>query len=99
MLLLNRSPLLEDLSTEALAALRGHPAMSGQWGKDIYGLHRAVAALGHEDGQLAGRAAGQAGDDDVVAEHVEHSGDVGAFAADLLGDLVHVVAAVPVGWW
>ncbi|WP_424534164.1 hypothetical protein ACOZ38_28095 [Sphaerisporangium viridialbum] len=33
MLLLNRSPLLKDLSTQALAALRGSPAMSGQWGK------------------------------------------------------------------
>ncbi|MEJ8640039.1 hypothetical protein [Streptomyces sp. MS2.AVA.5] len=39
-LLLNRGPLLEDLSTDALAALRGHPAMSGQWGKDLHGLHR-----------------------------------------------------------
>ncbi|MFL4952149.1 hypothetical protein ACJ6WE_33630 [Streptomyces sp. MMS24-I31] len=48
-LLLNRSPLLEDLSTEALAALRVPPAMRGQWGKDLYGLHRAVAALGRAD--------------------------------------------------
>lgn len=48
-LLLNRSPLLEDLSTEALATLRVHPAMSGQWGKDFYGLQRAIAALGHAD--------------------------------------------------
>ncbi len=49
MLLLNRSPLLEDLSTAALAALRVHPAMSGQWAKDLHGVHRAVAALGHAD--------------------------------------------------
>ncbi|MFD5919597.1 hypothetical protein ACFVYP_22320 [Kitasatospora sp. NPDC058201] len=48
-LLLNRSPQLEDLSTEALAALRESPAMSGQWGTDLHGIHRAVAALGHAD--------------------------------------------------
>jgi integrase len=49
LLLLNRSPLLEDLSTEALARLRADPAMDPHWAKDLYGIHRAVAALGHAD--------------------------------------------------
>ncbi len=48
-LLLNRSPRLEDLSTETLGELRESPAMGGQWGKDLHGVHRAVAALGHTD--------------------------------------------------
>jgi integrase len=48
-LLLNRSPLLEDLSGEALAAIRTAPAMHGQWGNDLHGIHRAVAALGHAE--------------------------------------------------
>ncbi|MEE4589600.1 MULTISPECIES: hypothetical protein [Streptomyces violaceusniger group] len=58
MLLLNRNPLLEDLSTDALATLRVHPAMSGQWGKDLHGVHRAVAALGHADPPPSGHASG-----------------------------------------
>lgn len=45
-LLLNRSPRLEDLSSEVLARLCTDPAM-GQTAKDFYGIHRAVAALGH----------------------------------------------------
>ncbi|GAA2662413.1 hypothetical protein [Streptomyces vastus] len=48
-LLLNRSPLLQDLSDEALAAIRTAPAMHGQWGNDLHGIHRAVAALGQAD--------------------------------------------------
>ncbi|WP_241672347.1 tyrosine-type recombinase/integrase [Streptomyces sp. IB2014 016-6] len=75
MLLLNRSPLLKDLSTEALAALRDHPAMSGQWGKDLYGLHRAVAALGHADPPPSGHEAGPAAMEGVPAPwaaSVEH---------------------------
>lgn len=48
-LLVNGSPRLEDLSTEVLTALRDHPAI-GQWGRSpLYGIHRAVAALGHAD--------------------------------------------------
>jgi hypothetical protein len=48
-LLVNRSPLLEDLSTEVLTALRDHPAI-GRWGRSpLYGIHRAVAALGHAE--------------------------------------------------
>lgn len=39
-LLVNRSPLLEDLSTEVLTALRDHPAI-GRWGRSpLYGIHR-----------------------------------------------------------
>ncbi|MFF7756183.1 hypothetical protein ACFZCP_45035 [Streptomyces sp. NPDC007971] len=71
MLLLNRSPLLEDLTTDALAALRGHPAMSGQWGKDLYGLHRAVAALGHADPPTSGHASGPAAMEGVPAAWAE----------------------------
>jgi integrase len=48
-LLINRSPLLEDLSTAALARLRADPTMGGNLAKDFYGIHRAVAALGHAD--------------------------------------------------
>ncbi|WP_251061666.1 hypothetical protein [Streptomyces sp. ISL-100] len=48
-LLVNGSPRLEDLSTEVLTALRDHPAI-GPWGRStLYGIHRAVAALGHAD--------------------------------------------------
>ncbi|MFG2979593.1 tyrosine-type recombinase/integrase [Streptomyces sp. NPDC048331] len=59
-LLLNRSPRLEDLSTEALGELRESPAMGGQWGKDLHGVHRAVAALGHADPPRPSHEAGPA---------------------------------------
>ncbi|MET8878782.1 tyrosine-type recombinase/integrase [Nocardia sp. NPDC004604] len=49
MLLLNRSPLLEDLSTEALVRIRADPAMTGNLAKDFYGIHRALAALGYAE--------------------------------------------------
>ena len=45
-LLLNRSPLLEDLSAEVLARLRSDPAMGQYFPGDLHGVHRAVAALG-----------------------------------------------------
>ena len=48
-LLINRSPRLEDLTTEAFAALRAHPAAIGHHGEMLYALQRAVAALGHCD--------------------------------------------------
>ena len=47
LLLLNRSPLLEDLSEETLVRLRADPAMGPQRSRDAYGIHRALAALGH----------------------------------------------------
>jgi integrase len=47
MLLLNRSPLLEDLSDETLMQLRADPAMGASRSGDVYGIHRALAALGH----------------------------------------------------
>ncbi|MEE4543597.1 hypothetical protein V2S66_16650 [Streptomyces sp. V4-01] len=59
-LLLNRSPQLEDLSAEALGELRESPAMGGQWGKDLHGVHRAVAALGHAAPPRLGPEAGPA---------------------------------------
>ena len=46
-LLLNRSPSLEDLSTEAFTQIRAHPATSGYQLPILYALQRAVAALGH----------------------------------------------------
>lgn len=46
-LLLNRSPRLEDLSGETLARLRTDPAMGQHFPGDLHGVHRAVAALGH----------------------------------------------------
>ncbi len=45
-LLLNRSPLLEDLSAGALTRLRSDPAMGQYFPGDLHGVHRAVAALG-----------------------------------------------------
>lgn len=49
-LLLNRSPRLEDLSSPVLAAIRETPAMQeSQWTSDLHGIHRALAALGHAE--------------------------------------------------
>ena len=48
-LLLNRSPRLDDLDTEAFAALRAHPATDGHQGSMLYALQRVVAALGYCD--------------------------------------------------
>jgi hypothetical protein len=48
-LLLNRSPRLQDLTTEAFATLRAHPASHGHHGERLFALQRAVAALGHCD--------------------------------------------------
>ncbi|MEU7835651.1 tyrosine-type recombinase/integrase [Nonomuraea sp. NPDC049129] len=48
MLLLNRSPRPQDLSTSMLLRLRVDPAMGGQ--QDVlHGVHRALAALGFVD--------------------------------------------------
>jgi integrase len=46
-LLLNRSPRLEDLDTEAFERLRRHPALARWHIGALHGLQRAVAALGH----------------------------------------------------
>jgi integrase len=48
-LLINRSPRLEDLTSEAFAALRVHPASTGRYGEMLYPLQRAAASLGHCD--------------------------------------------------
>jgi hypothetical protein len=48
-LLINRSPQLEDLTTEAFAALRAHPANAGRYREMIYALQRACASLGYCD--------------------------------------------------
>jgi len=47
--LVNRSPHLEDLSTDAFTRLRDHPATSGYQLPLFYALQRTVAALGHCD--------------------------------------------------
>ena len=46
-LLVNRSPLLENLNTGAFARLRTHDATTGYQLPLLYALQRAVAALGH----------------------------------------------------
>ncbi|MGE5285607.1 MAG: tyrosine-type recombinase/integrase [Micromonosporaceae bacterium] len=49
-LLLNRSPLLEDLSSDVLIRLRTDPAMQQHHhARDLHGIHRALAALGHAE--------------------------------------------------
>jgi hypothetical protein len=48
-LLINGSPLLEDLATEAFAALRAHPASIGRYRETIHALQRAYAGLGYCD--------------------------------------------------
>lgn len=45
-LLLNRSPLLKDLSSAVLTRLRSDPAMGQYFPGDLHGIHRAVAAPG-----------------------------------------------------
>jgi integrase len=45
-LLVNRSPRLEDLTTEAFAALHAHPATTSAYSPMLYALQRAAAALG-----------------------------------------------------
>lgn len=49
LLLLNRSPYLSDLTTEALEQCRGHEAISPLNRSALYGVHRALAALGLAD--------------------------------------------------
>lgn len=46
-LLINRSPRLEDLSTEAFARLRTHPTSTAHHSAGLYTVQRAVAELGH----------------------------------------------------
>lgn len=51
-LLVNRSPFLDDLSTEAFARLRAHSATSSYQLPILYALQRAAAALGHCDAPM-----------------------------------------------
>jgi hypothetical protein len=49
-LLLNRSPLMTDLTTEAFARLRSHPSLvTTHHRRALFGLQRAAAAAGHCD--------------------------------------------------
>ncbi len=50
LLLLNRSPLLSDLSSPVLDQMRGRPAIGRHFhGRHLHGVYRALAALGHAD--------------------------------------------------
>jgi integrase len=48
-LLLNRSPRIEDLTTEAFGRLRSHPGMARWHTGALFGIQRAVASLGFCD--------------------------------------------------
>jgi len=48
-MLINRSPLLNDLDNEAFARLREQPATNAHQGAFLFALQRAVAALGSCD--------------------------------------------------
>ncbi|WP_229882595.1 tyrosine-type recombinase/integrase, partial [Streptomyces alanosinicus] len=46
-LLINRSPRIEDLTTEAFARLHAHPATSTRYSAGFFALQKIVADLGH----------------------------------------------------
>jgi hypothetical protein len=47
-MLLNRSPLLQDMTTDALLRVRENPALTAKSRRGhLHGVHRAIAALGH----------------------------------------------------
>jgi integrase len=46
-LLINRSPRLEDLTTEAFARLQAHPATGTRYASGFYALQKIIADLGH----------------------------------------------------
>ena len=49
-MLINRSPLLQDMTTDALEQVRESPALpSGARRGNLHGVHRAIAALGYAD--------------------------------------------------
>ncbi|MCC2280968.1 hypothetical protein LKL35_37285 [Streptomyces sp. ET3-23] len=48
-LLLDRSPMLEDLTTEAFERIRQHPDLPDRYIGALYWIQRAVATLGHCD--------------------------------------------------
>ena len=48
-LLINRSPRLQDLDTEAFTRLRTHPATNDHHGEWLFALQRAAAGLGYCD--------------------------------------------------
>ncbi|MEW2490849.1 tyrosine-type recombinase/integrase [Streptomyces sp. NPDC048411] len=49
-MLINRSPLLNDMTTDALERVRESPALpSGARRGNLHGVHRAIAALGYAD--------------------------------------------------
>jgi integrase len=48
-MLINHSPRLEDLTTEAFMVLHAHPANTGRYQEMIYALQRVCASLGYCD--------------------------------------------------
>ena len=48
-LLLNRSPYLKDISTALIEEVRGHEAVRPMMRSTLYGVHRALAAMGLVD--------------------------------------------------
>jgi len=47
-MLVNRSPLLEDMTSEALARIRADPSTARHHSRGYFhGMHRAISALGH----------------------------------------------------
>ena len=54
-LLINRSPRLEDLTTEAFARLREHPQQQRRHAEMLYALQKVAADLGYCDPPSARR--------------------------------------------
>ncbi len=67
-LLRNRSPLLADLTTEALVRIRDEPGLGPQARRNLYGVHRAVAALGYADPPVPPKRGFAVADIEGVAE-------------------------------
>ena len=62
-MLLNRSPLLEDMTSEALARIRADPSTAPHHARGYFhGMHRAISAVGHASPASRAGARGHAGD-------------------------------------
>ena len=99
-LLLNRSPRLEDMSTEAFATLRAHPASQGHHGLLLFALQRGVAALGHCDPPVRhgyNHASGIEGTADAWASWVERWHDTSTLSPKVRG-IVRTIMAKAGRW-
>ena len=70
-LLINRSPRLEDLTTEAFTALRAHPANTGRYSEMIYALQRACSGFGYCDPPVRTGRNNAPGIDDTSPERAQ----------------------------